>query len=520
VLTVFGPYALLVALALWLNRLDATGCKGKGFDVLVDGTPLMLISILYSSFLLMTGRSYFSGLLGVGGALLLFAVNRLKLAQFKEPLVFVDFGLFVQMIRHPRFYFPYIFPLPVVLTVAALTGVMGVLFWVQPSLGAEEVRLSRVLFLAALLPVILVLIRFSGAGKHWVKGLVERRQPTFDPNTDFANFGLTGSLLLHSLAHVHRDGKDGQGGLLPSDRPSPQCVWTESKLAPMVAPKPHVVLVQAESFFDIRRVDETIDSSLFTHFDRLRNESMAGQMKVSAHGAYTMRTEFSVLTGVPNGQLETDAMNPYLTAATRPVWSLAKHYKAQGYRCICVHPYDLKFFRRDKVMPNLGFDELHGEELFLSAKRVGPYVSDDSVADYILSLLEDSSEPLFVFAITIEAHGPWDEERFKMMNQPPEPVDGQDWGGGELVAYLTHLRNTDRMLGKLTDADAYGSDRPRIVAMYGDHVGCVPEDRPVNGNTEYIVWSDTNRQAVSQNIHAETLGGLMTRLSVESQKTD
>lgn len=514
---VLVPYALVAALALFLNRLDATGCRGRRFDLLVDGTPLVLITLLYSSVLLLTGRSLFSGLLAAGGALLLFAVNRLKLSQFKEPLVFVDFGLFAQMLRHPRFYFPYIFPLPVVLTVALAVFGMAALYRMQPPLEAGT-RLPWVLFYAALLPSILLLLRFFPVGERWVAALVEKRRPAFDPNTDFAAFGLTGSLLLHALAHAHRPGRDGEGGAMPRGRRSPECVWPPAALAPASGEKPHVVLIQAESFFDLRRADPGIDPSVYANFDRLRGEGVSGEMRVSAHGAYTMRTEFSVLTGIPNGKLGTDAMNPYLSAARRRIWSLADHFRKQGYRCVCVHPYDLKFFRRDKVMPNLGFDELHGEALFSSAERIGPYVGDEVLAEYLLSLLEKSGEPLFIFAITIEAHGPWDGDRFKDMPTPPEPVAAPGWGGPGMAAYLTHLRDTDRMLGMLADAPGHGRDR--VIALYGDHVGCVPEDRPVNGNTDYLVWSGRRREAVQRDIRAEEIGGLVAGVARETTKTD
>lgn len=499
-------YLAVAGLALWLNRLDASCCRGKSFDVLVDGTPLLLVTLLYSTFLLMTGRSLFSGLLVIGGELLLFAVNRLKLSQFKEPLVFVDFGLFAQMIRHPRFYFPYIFPLPVVATVAVLVGVMVLLYLVQPPLGPELEWLPQALLVLALIPVGFLAYCLTGEGERMVRGWVERLKPTFDPNTDFARFGLTGSMLFHSLAHVHREGKDGSGGAIPENERSPHNVWPEEVLGDIADPKPHVVLVQAESFFDIRRVDEAIDRDLFANYDRLAADAVAGRLEVSAHGAYTMRTEFSVLTGIPNGELGSDGMNPYLTAASRPVWSLANHLKNQGYRCVCIHPYDLKFFRRDKVIPHLGFDELHGEDIFNTSKRFGPYVSDAALADYILKLLDNSDVPLFVFAITIEAHGPWEGGRFDHMQEKPVPVDGPAWGGSPLSLYLTHLRNFDLMLDTLTTDREEGNGRPRVVAMYGDHVGCVPQERCLSNETDYLVWSSCATGPRQRDVKAEQIG--------------
>lgn len=510
-------YFAVVGLALWLNRLDATGCRGKSFDVLVDGTPLLLVTLLFSATLLLTGRSLFSGLLVIGGELLLFAVNRLKLSQFKEPLVFVDFGLFTQMLRHPRFYFPYIFPLPVILAVSSLTALMVLLYWAQSPLGQEGKWLPKILFFLSLVPVGFLAFCFTGKGRQLAQACVAQRNPSFDPNADFARFGLIGSLLLHSLSYVHREEFDG--GIIPANERSTHCVWPEASLGDIPDPKPHVVLVQAESFFDIRRVDPSIDRNLFANFDRLAEEGLSGRMQVSAHGAYTMRTEFSVLTGIPNGALGSDAMNPYLTASRRSVWSLASHYKSKGYRCVCVHPYDLRFFRRDKVIPNLGFDELHGEEVFDSTRRFGPYISDDALASHVIGLLEKSQVPLFIFAVTIEAHGPWDGERFESTGVDRESLGVPSWADDGFVAYLAHLRNTDLMLGRLA-AERTENSRPRVVAMFGDHVGCVPENRCPAPDTDYLVWSGPEAGTARENIKAEEIGRLVLEVSMKATKSD
>ncbi|SOB60064.1 conserved membrane protein of unknown function [Pseudodesulfovibrio profundus] len=505
-LAVLFPYIVVVGVSLWLNRLDVKQCRAR-FDLIVDGTPLMLVSVLYSVMVVSTGRPLFSGVLVLGGALLLFAVNRLKLSQFKEPLVFVDFGLFAQMIRHPRFYFPYIFPLPVVGTVAFLIAVMALLYWLQPPLTPEFQWLPRIMFAFVLLPVVFALCCYSGGGKELVHRMLARRKPTFDPNTDFENLGLTGSLLVHSLAHIHREGKDGKSGPMLSDGPSPHCVWSEDALAPISEPKPHVVLVQAESFFDIRRIDDTIDKSIFANYDRLSKQGLSGQMEVAAHGAYTMRTEFSVLTGIPNNKLGTDCMNPYLMAAQRPVWSLAHHYKSQGYRCICVHPYDLKFFRRDKVMPNLGFDELHGEGVLERAKRYGPYVSDEAVAEHVISLLDNAIEPLFIFAITVEAHGPWEDGRFDGICEVPGKGRLAEEGEGPLSMYLRHLSSADEML------EMMGRHLSKLtvcrIGFYGDHIGSIPNGKCGRVDTDYIVWGSGLAEGSRQKIKCEEMGELL-----------
>ena len=75
-------------------------------------------------------------------------------------------------------------------------------------------------------------------------------------------------------------------------------------------------------------------------------------------GANTMRTEFAVLTGIPESALGYDRFNPYYGLARVPIESHVWRLRRAGYRTICLHPFDRRFFRRDLAMPALGFEQL------------------------------------------------------------------------------------------------------------------------------------------------------------------
>ncbi len=237
---------------------------------------------------------------------------------------------------------------------------------------------------------------------------------------------------------------------------------------------------------------------------------------MAASGAYTMRTEFSVLSGLRMDQLGTDGWNPYFTAGRRPVWSLARHLKNQGYRTICVHPFSLWFFKRYNVVPHLGFDELHGEAYFSQAKRYGPYVSDEALGSYVLDILRKESRPTFVFAITIEAHGPWDRKRWEGIPRDDLVAGVPEWCGKPLEVYLAHLRNADHMIDHMSAELAANQARPAGLCIYGDHVGSVPRVYArtgyTNRNTDYLIWrNDGNMSVQRKNIHAAELGGDLLR---------
>ena len=86
--------------------------------------------------------------------------------------------------------------------------------------------------------------------------------------------------------------------------------------------------------------------------------ALCGRLAVPAWGANTMRAEFAVLTGVPESELGYDRFNPYYALARVPLESQVWRLRRAGYRTICLHPFDRRFFRRDLAMPALGFERI------------------------------------------------------------------------------------------------------------------------------------------------------------------
>src|SRR5207253_969711 len=79
--------------------------------------------------------------------------------------------------------------------------------------------------------------------------------------------------------------------------------------------------------------------------------ALFGRFAVPAWGAYTMRAEFAVLSGVPESELGYDRFNPYYALARVPLESQVWRLRRAGYRTICLHPFDRRFFRRDLALP-------------------------------------------------------------------------------------------------------------------------------------------------------------------------
>jgi phosphoglycerol transferase MdoB-like AlkP superfamily enzyme len=281
---------------------------------------------------------------------------------------------------------------------------------------------------------------------------------------------------------------------------------TAARARPAAAPGPPIVLVQSESFFDARRLGAAIPPDILPAYDACRATARQwGRLTVPGWGANTMRTEFAALSGLSETDLGFDRYNPYHAFARKPVSSLAWRLRAQGYRTICLHPFDRRFFRRDIAMPNLGFDAFLGPEAFVGAQRVGLYVSDLEVGRRIVDLVGAEGPGLFVFAITMENHGPWTDT-------PTADADPRNHlGGAALRQYLDGLRSADRMLALLTDA--LSGDAPTLLGFYGDHLPSLPMLFDAVGfadtRTDYVVWQAGGGTGAARDIAAHELSAVI-----------
>ena len=266
---------------------------------------------------------------------------------------------------------------------------------------------------------------------------------------------------------------------------------------------PHLVAVQSESFFDARALFSGISSDVLASFDRLKKTAMHhGKLTVPAWGANTVRTEFSFLSGIDEKALGVHRFNPFSAVTSGwDVASLAAFLKRLGYYTICIHPYPASFYLRHRVYPKLGFDEFLDIRHFDKAQTAGPYISDLAVTQKIIHIIKNKTAPVFVFAITMENHGPLhlekiEETELDLLYHAKPPAYHHD-----LSVYLRHLRNADQMIATLADTLSK-MDYPASLCWFGDHVPIMPSVYKAlgepNGVTDYIIWSNQSVQP-SQN---------------------
>lgn len=432
-------------------------------------------------------------------ALILFVVlvNNAKYLSLREPFVAQDFDFFIDTLRHPRMYLPFLGIGRAVVSCAAIVGAL------YAGLTLEA-PLIRSLPPAACVAGTISLCVFGGF-LVWMSSKCHLPL-TFEPEVDLERLGLLASLWCYGA----------------EERKPIRVAGAKTFAAPAVrltGSLPDLVVVQSESFFDARRLFPGIRPEVLRRFDRLKEAAVChGLLEVPAWGANTVRTEFSFLTGLGNEALGVHRFNPYRRMARQGVPNLAGFLKRFGYRTVCVHPYPASFYARDKVFPVLGFDEFIDIRSMGEIPKTGQYVGDVELAEIVGGLLDARSsvgrQPLFLFVITMENHGPLHfespvpEEVERYYSEPPPA------GCNDLTVYLRHLANADRMFGMLREQmERQGGEG--WLCLYGDHPPIMPhvyDALGVPGNrTDYVIWNKKQEggPAAFTNMKVEDLGVLL-----------
>ena len=430
---------------------------------------LWLVAYALLTFLL--GRSWFAAAVVSAFLLMVILVNNAKEKALREPFIFQDYEYFIDMIRYPRLYIPFMGVWKI------LGAAAGFILAVCIGLWGESVPAHRFSWLGqsgALAAVMIggMILLFLGSRRSL--------QVNFEPERDLHDLGL-----LASLWHYRKKERD-----LPMvDSP-----FKAQILKNVTSDLPNMIAVQSESFFDPRSLYPGIKKEILQEFDNLKlSAALHGRLLVPAWGANTVRTEFAFLSGLETARLGVHRFNPYraITAGWE-IASLASFLRGLGYRTVCVHPYPAGFYRRDRVYPRLGFNEFVDIRSFDPADRFGPYVSDLAVADKVAEIVQKGTCPVFVFVITMENHGPLHLEQVVPEDNNALYSEMVPAGCGDLTVYLRHLRNGDRMIAALRNI-LEDNRQPASLCWYGDHVPIMPTVYSTfgepDGMVEYCIWS-------------------------------
>ncbi|RYD14881.1 MAG: LTA synthase family protein [Lysobacteraceae bacterium] len=468
-----GVVACVLMLMLLVARLDP-GIELSGGG-LRDGLRLLMLNMvpalaLFSLLLALTRRLVLSSwlvLLSIGA---LYGANTAKLGMLETPLLPADLRFLAEPGPAIELFSKYLH----------VDALRWMLIAVGAALTVALVRERPLKALAGWRAVVLgaatcVLGASLMAGASPWRRMYQSAEATFQPwalTESSVHTGLIGSLLLY---HWQIGGGDVPSAdraaalaLLSAHAPELRAGLANATSAGEL---PDIVVVQSESLFDPARLQGVLSGRWLPQFHRLARKSSHGELTVPTFVGGTIRTEFEVLTGAPLASLG-GVQYPWLELSLDHYPGIASVLGERGYRRLAVHPNAAAFWNRSRAYPALGFDRFIDGSAFDPERIVGLFTSDEAMTDRVLEELSDEGPPQFLFAVSMENHGPFDwrpnldQERLAKLPMPEQlDAGGRLWFGN----YLYLLDDADRELGRLASALAK-RERRTLLLFYGDHL--------------------------------------------------
>ena len=227
-----------------------------------------------------------------------------------------------------------------------------------------------------------------------------------------------------------------------------------------------LVILMSESFSDLFGMPFQTSENPWENLQRLSAHHPSFTLISPTVAGNTSLVEFEALTGLSHALLPSGSV-PYDHYLQHPVPSIASILHDRGYQTLAVHPYEPWFWNRTEAFRNLGFDRFISIDDFENPVKRGLFISDESMVDKMIELIDAVKTPYFMHAISMQNHGPHDHQRYQNDivrvegNFPPHLLES-------LSAFLTGVRDADRQLARFLK---YLESRtePVICVFFGDH---------------------------------------------------
>ncbi|MBB6184460.1 LTA synthase family protein [Oleiagrimonas soli] len=456
----------------WAHWWDAP------WRMFANAVPGLLLALLL---LFAIRKAILAFLLAFGAEALLYGVNALKVANLGSPLMPADFQMVGQMGDGggellsgylPHSVGPY-------LLIAAAIALLVALIRYEPPLLQKRARRTRLVGGAATVALLGTLLAGASAWSVIYSRTALGMQP-WSAKATARHTGLVSSLMLFRLQYsAGRDKPNVADALqmMASYDPAIQRAKHTDNAAADNDGKPDIVVILSESFFDPTILNGYPKGTDFMpNLRRLAKHGVSGEMHSPTFGGGTIRTEFEVLTGLPLRYFP-DIQFPYLQIHAKSIPGIVHLLKDNGYQTLAVHGGEAGFWNRVTAFKALGFDKFIAQDQFPANDAVqdGKYMSDKSFTDELLRQLPDDGPPRFVLGISIEAHGPYDQDYgidTKVRDAIPVPPSITGSARTQLQNYIYHIRHADQQLGRLADTLAKRK-RPTLIVFFGDHLPAI-----------------------------------------------
>lgn len=268
--------------------------------------------------------------------------------------------------------------------------------------------------------------------------------------------------------------------------------------------RPSIVCVMNESFSDMSLYDGLgVGYEGPAYFNSIDDALVRGQLAVSTYAGGTCNTEFEFLTGNTLGYLGKGAY-PYTLYDLSTTDNLASQLSSLGYDTCAIHPNLGTNWNREGIYAGFGFDEFLTIDEFENAPQFHSGVTDAATYEEVLERLRGSSNPQFIFDVTMQNHSSYDQGNIDpslLCGYEPDYLDESQ--AAELNEYLACIDASDRDLEWFI-AELRKLDRPVLLVFFGDHQASVsaavndamfPDEADQTHGartylTNYLVWAN------------------------------
>lgn len=235
--------------------------------------------------------------------------------------------------------------------------------------------------------------------------------------------------------------------------------------------EPNIIVIMNESFSDLSVLGALETEPYYMPYVKsLTENTMYGNMYVSAYGGSTVYTEYEFLTGNSMGFIP-PGMIPYVSyIKEQETPSLAKVLKNQktSYETVAIHPYEKAGYNRAVAYQSFGFDDFISQDDFDEYTIIRKFMSDRDDYKKVIEVFEEKEEgtPLFVFNVTMQNHGGYGERQDYVFEEPVKVTNREvDYSVEE---YLSCIKSSDTAFQELIHYFEQQKE-PTIILMYGDH---------------------------------------------------
>lgn len=193
-------------------------------------------------------------------------------------------------------------------------------------------------------------------------------------------------------------------------------------------------------------------------------------LRVHTYGGATWRTEFDVLTGLACTDFGAHTNSVFYTVTPHLRNSLPAYLRTQGYQTVVLSPFDKGAYHAGSAYADMGFDRfVQPQDLGYPAPKgtnLWHIASADIVGHMLQLLREKTDKPLFVYALTMNEHGPYPAD-----TTPAYRLTESEAGpklAGKFTDYFNRLPPLDEATLRLR-RELEKRGEPFILAYFGDH---------------------------------------------------